>query len=346
MKTTLSLKWVVAFLASGLGLVALFRYVNRRKVKILLYHGVMGRKQERALNAQGLHLLADRFARHVAYLKAHYRIISLEEAIDGLQGLKPLPAYAVVITFDDGYLNNYEHAWPILRRYQVPATFFVTTSFISSRELLWLDELEYAIHASSQRAITTDLGEGPVEFSLVSDRAKDLALVRLKRALKRMPEENRIQRYREIQQQLDVPAVYREGYFCNPLGWDHVKEMARSELASVGSHAVHHVNLDALEQGQMREEIVQSKAALEERLGRKAALFAYPGGAYNEAIKQALVRAGYRCGVTTRHGFNSRSTDLFELRRNEVGNEGSLLLLKMAASGVFDAMKAIMGRQG
>lgn len=339
-------KWIAAFLFNGLGLVALCRYMNRRNVKILLYHGVIDQlPPEQTLNAEGLHLSAERFARQIAYLKRHYRIVSLEEAIEGLQGLKALPDYAVVITFDDGYLNNYEHAWPILQRHQAPATFFITTSFVSSRELLWLDQLEYMIHASSQRAMTLEAGEGPVDFSLASDSAKRHALYQLKRALKRMPETMRVQRYREIQQQLGVPATSREGYFCNPLMWDHLKEMAGSELVEIGSHAVHHTNLDTLDPEQMSMEVVQSKVVLEERLGRRIDAFAYPGGAYNERIKQGLLRAGYRCGMTTRHGFNDRSTDLFELRRNEVGNGGSLLLFKMTVSGVFDAVNTIVGRQ-
>lgn len=341
-----SLKLVLAFLLTVLGIVRLYRFLNRKRIKILLYHGVVKAALEPTLNSEALHLEAGVFDRQIAYLKRHYRIIALQELVDGMQGRKDLPEYAVALTFDDGYRNTYESAWPILQRHQVPAAFFVTTSFISSRELLWLDQLEYAVHASAARRVRIDLASGPLEHSLASKDAKRTALSRLKRLLKVMPAAQRRAHLAELHRQLAVATTYREGYFCNPLDWEHVGAMASGRHGvEFGSHAVRHENLDTLEQPQMQQEVVESKAILESRLGIPVEGFAYPGGAWNEAIKQALIGAGYRYGLTTRHGFNDRSTDLFELRRNEVGHGGNLVLFGATVSGALDALKALF-RQG
>ncbi len=334
-------KTLLAGVLNGLGVVALLRYRHRKQAVILMYHGVTGEALPPTLNSEGLHVAVGRFSRQIAYLARHYRIISLRDLAEAVAQRRPLPERAVVLTFDDGYRNVYQHAWPVLQRYRAPATFLVVTSFVSSRTWLWLDRLEYAVHASAARAVTVRSGQGPVAYSLASPRAKRRSLVRLKRLLKALPEPQQRDRCREVLAQLGVETGFLDGYFCNPLSWEELAEMAASPLAGIGSHAVHHVNLDTLSEPQMRDELVQSKARLEERLGVPVEGIAYPAGASNEAVRRLARQAGYPCGLTTDRGLTGQGVDLFALRRNEVGNDDTPWMFAARVSGAFDALKRL-----
>lgn len=334
-------KLALAVALQGLGINRLCRYLNRRKVRIILYHGVIAGRLDGMLNSESLHIPAKRFAKQVAYLTTYYHLISLDEFVRRVQAKEPLPDYAAILTFDDGYLNNYRNAWPVLQSYRAPATLFVSTSFIASRELLWLDQLEYNLHLTRRPSITLTVDGQPRTFPLESLPAKAQSLRRLKRALKPLSDEARQPLLEEIGRQLEVRYRYNESYHCNPLDWEHLREMADSGLVSIGSHAVHHVHLDTLEPHRIPEELSQSRAVLEARLGRPVRHFAYPGGACTAEIKRWTETAGYLSAVATVHGFNDQTTDLFELRRNEVGHDGNPWLFKATVSGSWDAVTGL-----
>lgn len=332
------LKVALACAFELLRVTALFRYLNRRKVKILLYHGVVEAPLPGVLNSQDLHIPVKQFARQIAYLARHHHILSLEEFLQKAASGAPFPPYAVVLTFDDGYRNTYRNALPVLQRYNTPATFFVTTSFVSSTHLLWLDQLEFTISATQAQQLTLPWPDGTRVWALGSSRARRQALAEIKQHLKRLPEAARQALLVRITQQLGThqPAA---DYYCAPLSWDEMSAMAFNGVARIGSHAVTHVNLDTLEESRVRTELAESRRTLEERLGKPVETFAYPGGGYTTRIQQLLREHGYRCGLTTEHGFNTHATDPFALRRNEIGNRGNFLLFKATVSGVLDALK-------
>lgn len=336
------LKVAVAFILNAMGIVRVCRYLNRRKAKILLYHGVIPEPVRGMLNSEGLHVPARQFEQQIAYVARHYHLMPLGELVDRLRRRDPLPDYTVALTFDDGYLNTYQHAVPVLERYRAPATFFVTTSFVSSRELLPLDQLEYLIHATCKASVTLQVNGSPQTWPLTSDGDRRAALYQLKRRVRVLPEAQAADALRNLAQQLDVTGSPQAGYYCTPLTWDLVREMASRERLTIGSHAVHHLNLETLDRARLREELTVSRAVLQERLRRPVEGIAYPGGTFTDDIKQMARDAGYRYGLTTRHGFNDAETDVFELRRNEVANEGNLALFKAAVSGTLDACKTLL----
>ena len=327
-----------------LGVNRLFRYLNRRKVKILLYHGIVTGRLPETLNSESLHLPREAFAKQLAYLKRWYHPLSLDEFVRRVHAHEPLPDYTVVITFDDGYLNNYQHAWPLLKSLGIPATLCVTTSFLSSDELLWLDALEYSLHATRQPRLRVTLDGHLQEFSLRGLRAKRSSLRRVKRLLKRQAIGERRALLDGLQAQLGVRPRVDDLPHCAPLSWEGLAEMHRDGTVAIGSHAVQHDNLDTMTLAAAREQLAQSKALLEARLKTRVTAFAYPGGACTEELKRLARDAGYQCALATRHGFNDATTDLFELRRNEVGSAGNLWCFKATVSGAFDGIKSLLRR--
>ncbi len=127
-----------------LGLHSLFRFLHRHSLTILLYHGVAPKRDIGIYNYRKKFIDPLIFARQMEYLRRKYTILPLEEAMRALEN-GTLPPYAMAITFDDGYANNYTYAFPVLRAHSVPATVYLTTDFVEHKKPLWVDRLEYLV---------------------------------------------------------------------------------------------------------------------------------------------------------------------------------------------------------
>jgi peptidoglycan/xylan/chitin deacetylase (PgdA/CDA1 family) len=107
------------------GVVRLVAWLNRKRVIFICYHGVTKRETRRPDDRLALHVREDRFRAHLEYLQKHYRVISLNDYIKASRAKQPLPEYATVITFDDGYRNFYTVAGPLLIEREMPAAMFL-----------------------------------------------------------------------------------------------------------------------------------------------------------------------------------------------------------------------------
>ncbi|MEE8359497.1 MAG: polysaccharide deacetylase family protein, partial [Candidatus Omnitrophota bacterium] len=114
----------------------------KRKTAILMYHGFARQRDEIGIeNHQGKHLAINRFDDQMRYLKNHYNLISLPFFLRSFKDDRPIPDNSVIITLDDGYESNYILAYPILKRYGIPVTIFITTNFVENNEFLWVDRV-------------------------------------------------------------------------------------------------------------------------------------------------------------------------------------------------------------
>ena len=120
----------------------IFRYLNRKQIIILGYHNVTNMGEEPDIKNPLIVIDITRFEEQMRFLKRYYNLVDEKEIILALDGKKSLPPYAVWITFDDGLRNNYTNAYPTLRKYKIPATFFIVVSLVrnndnSSRYMSW-----------------------------------------------------------------------------------------------------------------------------------------------------------------------------------------------------------------
>lgn len=205
------------------GLVAALRWWHRDALTILLYHGVAPREsRDDIYNYRGKFIEPQHFERQLQFLKQHYHLLPLEEALEHMvRGT--LPPYSLAITFDDGYENNYRYAFPILKKLGVTATIFVTTDFVFDKKPLWVDRLEYGI--------------GGTQGSKTERIAED---ARSREKLKTLPNDEKETRLREIGSQSrtlvdfgDERAVYA------PLTLPQIEEMLAAGIA-IGAHTRSH----------------------------------------------------------------------------------------------------------
>lgn len=319
MKNTLKKIFTTILVVSGSD--ALFRRLNRNKLLVVMYHGV-------TLNTYiplvWTHLPMDRFRQQLRFLKSRYSIVSMDQVLDALDGKKGLPPNAALITFDDGYKNNFNAAFPVLQEMKIPATIFVTVDRIGSGSPLWFDEIYLLLH-------TKGINDNDLPFvnELASDlfrsgRTWDAYCVTVE-ALKRSGEDARESYLQQLRQVAGRDDVSRYEDFCL-LGWDEVLKMRDSGLVSFGVHTATHRILTDLSKDEWEQEIHDPRIKLEKLLGTPVRTFCYPNGRpgidFHDEHISYLKDCGYTCSFTTKSDlFSFADNDCMQIGRIAAGND-------------------------
>ena len=279
-------------------------------VTILLYHRISAGMRERLFNEDVIGPTARAFERQIAYLCERYKVIALESFVEAVQHRTRLPRRCAVITFDDGYKDNYNLAYPILRKYNAPATVFLATAYIGTDEIGWTDKLAYMVKNTGVADLEMD---GLVRYDLRSEKKRLYAIAAIKKSLKTLPDEEKDSFLEKLLRTLRVtiPPGLGAGLF---LSWADVREM-RANGMSFGAHTATHPLLTRTSKERARSEIAESKRRIEEELDNPVEAFAYPNGNFDETIKTMVKEEGFACAVTTRQGINNQNSDLYELTR-------------------------------
>jgi peptidoglycan/xylan/chitin deacetylase (PgdA/CDA1 family) len=287
------------------------------KIIILLYHGVTTSTHHGIENYSQKHISAQDFAHQMHELAENYTVLSLKEILRRKQN-HTLPEKSVVVTFDDGFENNYSVAFPILRQFLIPATFYLSTGFIGKSDTFWVDKLEYLINETPLSQLNLDsLGK---QYSLQSITEKQEALKDIKFQLKTMSGsvENTIT---ELEQVVQVSPQY-DYHDYRMLTWDQVREMDKSDLCEFGGHTVDHVILSHLSHSEKEYQIAQCKTTLEAELGKSMDMFSYPEGLanhYDEEAIEILKSLEITSSPSAIFGVNTDTTSDYHLYRNMVG---------------------------
>jgi peptidoglycan/xylan/chitin deacetylase (PgdA/CDA1 family) len=256
----------------------------------------------------------EQFERQVAYLAANCRVMALDELVESVRTQRPIPPDAVAITFDDGYRDNYEFAFPILRKYDVPATIYLVGRYIGTGDRLWFDQVLDAFQRTSRSVLRYEPLDMSLPLATVEERGK--AAFQVLGCLKRDSETERPASIRSLLASLGVKTPGNDDPLM--LDWSQVSEMARGGI-SFGSHTMTHPILTQMPIQRAWDEIVHSKSYLEERIQRPIRTFAYPNGTrddYSPETVAAVRQAGYESAVTTLFRDNDLDAlDPFQLGR-------------------------------
>jgi len=260
------------------------------------------------------------FDMHLRYLKRHFLISPLSEVVKYLGGSFPPKRQPVcILTFDDGWCDFYTYAYPILSDHGVPATVFLPTKFIGTKDQFWTDSLSRLCHGrdpGAARRNQTGSSHPIIDLLENGNGSMEARLERSIESMKAFPEE-------EIRRILDG---LRERWGIDPtpqsrdfLTWDEVREMHRSGLVSFGSHTETHRILTTLRDDEIVRELRRSKERLAEEgvAGSSFFPFAYPNGNHADYIMKSVKHHGYSLAVTTRKGWNGYTDGekAFELNR-------------------------------
>lgn len=300
---------------------------------ILGYHGVVAKDVGIDL-WRCLH--KDRFEEHVAMLSRDYNCVPLHDMVARFLSGEAPSGREVAITFDDGYANNFTVAYPILKKYNVPATIFVASRFVGQAELKWDDYLAACfVLTEKDRA---EYGEN--EFDL-SDRSSRSAACKLLTGIFKKNGPDKMERaLEEIALVLDVDReqVKRDQRFdsLRVLSGPQILEMVDSGLITVGPHTRSHCILTTLPDKLARDEMIGSSEDLRHYQG-DSPVFSYPNGTTNDFsdVHIAILKdAGFAGALSTIPGRLTKGTDPFRIPRLMVGAECTAQTLSLQLAGV------------
>lgn len=301
------LKEITYGTAHALGLPLLGTRRPHRTLKVLTYHSFGPAEPYPYLPR----LPVERFKAQIRYLRRHYRLVGLR---DGLRQLVEPPdrldqRSMVAVTIDDGYGDNFEHLFPLLREEDIPVTIFVATDYVDNGRLPWPSRIGALLHFATRQNLTE-----PMALTLRTPKDRAYAGAALRQYFSRLCSTDREHALATVEREL-APSHYAP---VPALTWEQIREMTRHGVA-FGSHTRFHGWLDRLEPPEVEDELVHSKQRLEAELTAPCDLFAYPNGNCSEQVAAAVARAGYKYALTQDRGVNGAAAlRPHRLHRNEV----------------------------
>lgn len=287
---------------------------------VLMYHRILPHDDKRSLTEEpGMTVTPETFRQHVNILKQYFDIIKLSDWLRLKLDGKELPSRACAITFDDGWADNFEFAFPILKELNVPATIFLVSDMIGTKEIFWPERLTRLITTISSHypqywshPQLEWLQKNPSNYRFSETLPTREELSALITCAKDYSDQEIHDRLTHIENTLQLEI---ENHPHSLLDWKQVTEMVDSNLIEIGSHTCQHIRLNKHTPRELlRKEIINSKDVIEKHIGQKVKTFCFPNGDFcPEAL--TLVKQNYASAVTTQSGWNSADTDNYMLQR-------------------------------
>ena len=283
----------------------------RRRAVVLMYHRVLTREQQQAVGSNpGIIVTRETFARQMACLKRGFTVLSADDFARRVRDGIPFDDSSCLITFDDGWRDNFDNAWPVLQAESLPALIFLPVNFVGTPRAFWRETLTLLLtrirgevrQDPQRRAVYTPI-LSRLELSGILDVTGDDPRVAISEALeplKRRPAEFINAAIGELAGAAGVSIVE----LTAPdrfMDWSHVEAMAGAGIA-FGGHGAEHRLLGHLPDDEVDGEIQTTTTVMRQKLRAPAPAFSYPSGSWTPAVIDKIRRAGYQLGFTIEPG--------------------------------------------
>ena len=303
-----------------------------RALPILAYHRVLDDDPNTfPFDEQVISANSESFRKQMEFIRDNFETVSFDDLYRHELEKRPWPKHAVLITFDDGYRDNYTVAFPVLRQLGLRATVFLASGHIGSDRLFWWDAISYLVKQTRLNSIS--LPEEDTIITLNGQLSRRVAIDRILGWIKHVPEHTKNRFLANLPSLLEAEIPPAAGCGMH-LTWDEVREMSSSGI-EFGSHTVTHPVLANVGDQQLEFELSSSKEKIESELGKRVVAFAYPvgGQSFNEATEKAVSRAGYRYAVSYIDGLaKAVQENRYKLPRIHVESGQSLNLFRASLS--------------
>ena len=308
-------------------------------ITIFCYHKVTNLNTEKLVGSldEDLSINVKIFENQIKYLVDHFKIINPYDLMD-IDKLQSVKEKKVMITFDDGYLDNLINALPVLKKYEVNAIIFVTTNFIDDNEIPWWDLL-WEILIQKDNFI---LEGKKINFSNNNkDKKKIFEYLKNKFFFLKKQEQtkfiNEISRENRIKSQPEIKSRF--------LSKDNIKNLIKEDLIHIGAHTHYHQNLGILNDSETKEEISTSKKILEDLTQSPINFFAYPFGtknSYKKSDYKILKDNDFKLAFTTEfNNYKVGSHSPFSIPRMGLGNSNDRKSIRDKVFGLDSLIKKI-----
>jgi len=326
-----ALEWTGDTLLRQMGLLRVFRSVDTREaqvIRILAYHRVHDCRQDRTEANPDIMIDPGLFAEQIKLLARHYDPVGVDDLRASLDGTKPLPRRAVLVTVDDGYRDFLTQAWPVLKRYSVPVVLFVPSGYPDRpRPFVW-DELWWMAVRSMLPSVSIPwIGT----LDLRTPRAREAAARRLRRVILPLHPSLGAERMAELR---DIFRVSPRSTSL-VLGWHDLRTLANEGVA-IAPHTRSHASMPSLTDDELEDEIMGSVRDLERELPRISRIFAFPYGHVDMRGTEILSEHGFVAGFSASPGRNTLPpADRYRMFRQCVGPGHSVSRMQLGLSGFY-----------
>ena len=272
------------------------------RVAVIMYHRVIADHVARQTDSNpGIIVSKGQFEQQMATIREEFNPLSLNEFQSHVENETAPPRRSCLITFDDGWIDNYEIAFPILRKYSIPAVIFLPCDYISTDRTFWQEEMLMRLtrmlssgNGDAQKALGEILASRDNGFERTIDGIR-LFVISMKH-----------ESQGEIESLLEEIRLASEHcvdgkHYNKHLTWEQVRDMQDAGV-TFASHALSHRLLTTLDPEERRRELETSQRVLEKMLGHPVSAIAYPNGDFDEGVLRSTREAGYTLGFSTEHG--------------------------------------------
>lgn len=284
-------KRLVARLIEACGGFKALQWYNRTTPLVLMYHRIIDKPFIYGLSPS-------EFEKQIAYIAKRFRVVSVETLIEEIKQDTVKP-YTLALTFDDGHYDFYENAWPILKKYRIPASLYITTGFVDGTTWLWPDLLKYTLlNSNKSQASLLPLGLLPLDKDSVLEtwhRVGDYCLT--------LSSSERLQCIRALAEVANIKLPTSPAAPFHAVTWEQLAEMQQEGL-TIGSHTVSHPILSSLTTAEINDELLSSAEVIQNKLGHFPKGICYPNGRLSDINDDVLAQAkaiGYEYGLLARN---------------------------------------------
>ena len=307
--------------------------LTKSQALVLEYHRVSRRTDNWSQET----ISPEAFQRHIRHFYRNYDLLPLDELVQYVRTRRRLGKPALAITFDDGYMDSYTCAYPILAKYSVPTTIFLASGHVGTDKLFWWNKVGYVVGRTAAKRLELDEA-GTYAVKLDSNRRQVASKIVKRLASLAEDRKNSLIEKLVSDCKVEIPDDVGRGLL---LSWDDVREMSEKGI-DFGAHSVTHPVLTNMSLDRAAWEIRQSKEDIERRLGRKVKFFSYPMGYFNAGIVRIVQASGFEAALTEHPSWIGRETNIYVLDRMSAPEEFDKL--KVVMSGVLGDVRRILCR--
>ncbi|NHZ72831.1 MAG: polysaccharide deacetylase family protein [Aquificales bacterium] len=279
-----------------------------QRLTVLAYHRVTNLYESGFdLFAPNVSATPSTFASQMDFVGRHFHVVSLDDVLDWLDEQRPLPPNPLLITFDDGYRDNLQYAFPVLQQHGFPAIIYLATNYIGEKKPFFWDLTAYCFYHTAKDTAVLPL-VGSQHWSDESGRTavmdnRTAVMDNWLNNLKKLPNHEKETAVQQLPQALDV-TISDDAFADLCLTWEQVRAMSQSSI-TFGAHTQNHPILTRISLEEARDEITGSKARITDETGRDVVSFAYPNGQssdFNKPLIDILKQAGISVAFTLLSG--------------------------------------------
>ena len=264
---------------------------------IFMLHRVASFEKEKLFPNENMKVSPEFLEKFIIELKNKgYNFISLDELYDILQKQKQIKK-CIVFTLDDGYKDNYEIAYPIFKKYNVPFAVYITTSFLNQDVILWWYSLEKLIIKNNELKIRDRI------YKCKTYEEKNITFLEIRKIILKLNQKNLLVELNKLFKNYNINWYEFNDELC--MNWEDVMKLSKDNLCTIGGHTKNHFTLNRLNKDEIINQIVGANKAIEEKINKKIEHFAYPFGTRNEVGKKEMEivkNLNFKTVTTTRRG--------------------------------------------